>query len=280
LWVYSSTCKSIPCWYHGTYNADKSSTYRDNGKDFNISYGSGSVGGYVSQDTVALGDTTATNFAFGEVTSVSGASFYASEMSGILGLAYRTISVDALPTFIDSSDLTDHSFAFYLNLDTEKSYMTIPGYDSDAMNGEFTYHPVAEQKYYSLGFTSMQQAGKAAIYMSKYYAVIDSGTSVLVGPTKLVNELIDGITVKRTCKGIEDLPDITFTIDNIPYTLTYNDYVLQITDMGITECMLGVMGSTFPPSFNYLILGDVFMRKYYTFFDKENNRVGFAQSKQ
>jgi len=87
---------------------------------------------------------TATNFAFGEVTSVSGASFYASEMSGILGLAYREISVDALPTFIDSSDLTDESFAFYLNLDTEKSFMTIPGYDNEAMNGDFTYHPVVE----------------------------------------------------------------------------------------------------------------------------------------
>ena len=93
---------------------------------------------------------TATNFKFGEVTSVSGASFYASEMSGILGLAYRSISVDTLPTFIDSSDLTDHSFAFYLNLDTEKSYMTIPGYDQSAFNGEFTYHTVAEQKYFSL----------------------------------------------------------------------------------------------------------------------------------
>jgi len=77
-------------------------------------------------------------------------------MSGILGLAYRTISVDALPTFVDSSDLTDKSFAFYLNLDTEKSYMTIPGFADEAFNGEFTYHPVAEQKYYSLEFTSMQ----------------------------------------------------------------------------------------------------------------------------
>jgi hypothetical protein len=109
--------------------------------------------------------------------------------------------------------------------------------------------------------------------MSGYYAVIDSGTSVLVGPERIVNQLIDGITVKRTCKGIEDLPDI------IDYTLTYKDYVVQITDMGITECMLGVMGSAFPPSFNYFILGDVFMRKYYTFFDKENNRVGFTLSK-
>jgi len=281
LWVYSSTCKSIPCWYHGTYNADKSSTYAKDGRDFNISYGSGSVGGYVSTDTVSLGsDVTAKDFAFGEVTSVSGASFYASQMSGILGLAYRTISVDALPTFVDEANILDKSFAFYLNLDTEKSYMTIPGYDEEAMNGEFQFHNVAEQKYYSLQFTSVQQAKKAKIDMSKYFAVIDSGTSILVGPERIVNELIDGIDVKRTCKGVESLPDITFTIDNVDYVLTADDYVVKITDMGITECMMGVMGSAFPPSFNYFILGDVFMRKYYSFFDKENNRVGFAVSKQ
>jgi len=115
--------------------------------------------------------------------------------------------------------------------------------------------------------------------MSKYFAVIDSGTSIIVGSESLVKELTDGIEVKKTCKGIEDLPDITFTIDGKEYVLTYNDYVLKITDMGITECMLAIMGSVFPPSFNYFILGDTFMRKYYTFFDKENNRVGFAESK-
>jgi hypothetical protein len=36
------------------------------------------------------------------------------------------------------------------------------------------------------------------------------------------------------------------------------------------------MGSEFPPTFNYFILGDVFMRKYYTYFDENTNRVGFA----
>lgn len=157
MWVYSSSCDSIPCWYHSTYNSAKSSTYKKNGEAFNISYGSGSVGGTVSEDTVKLGDdVVARDFAFGEVTSVKGASFYASEMSGILGLAYQSISVNKLPTFVDSSNLTDKSFAFYLNLDTEKSYMTIPGYDEDAFSeSDFTYHKVAEQKYYSLQFDSM-----------------------------------------------------------------------------------------------------------------------------
>lgn len=62
--------------------------------------------------------------------------------------------------------------------------------------------------------------------MSDYKAVIDSGTSITIGPSSLVNEVLDGIDVKLTCRGIEDLPDITFTFDGVDYTMTYEDYVL------------------------------------------------------
>jgi len=58
--------------------------------------------------------------------------------------------------------------------------------------------------------------------------------------------------------------------------MTPRDYVLQVEDMGVTQCVMGIMGSEFPENFNYFILGDSFMRKYYTYFDKNNNRVGFA----
>lgn len=115
LWLYSHKCYSIPCWYHSTFDSSKSSTYEKNGAAFDISYGSGSVKGFVSKDVAALGSTTSTDMQFGEVTSVSGVSFYASKMSGILGLAYGSISVNHLPTFVDSSDLSDKSFAFYLH---------------------------------------------------------------------------------------------------------------------------------------------------------------------
>lgn len=85
-----------------------------------------------------------------------------------------------------------------------------------------------------------------------------------------------GIDVHRLCKGIEDLPDVIFTIDGYDYTLTYKDYVIQVESDGITECISGLMGSTFPPTFKYFILGDAFMRKYYSYFDENNDRVGFA----
>ncbi len=144
LWIYSSTCNNVACWYHSTYNSEKSSTYVADGQSFDITYGSGSISGYVSRDVAWLGDVYSENFGFGEVTAVEGVAFYASQMSGILGLAYGSISVDNLPTFVDTSDLTDKSFAFYLHNNPDLSYMTIPGYEQSAFNGEMQFHDVAE----------------------------------------------------------------------------------------------------------------------------------------
>ena len=82
------------------------------------------------------------------------------------------------------------------------------------------------------------------------------------------------------CSNVSTLPDITFIIDETEYSLTADDYVLKITEAGQTECVIGVMGQLFPDTFKYFILGDTFMRKYYSYFDKNNNRVGFMPRSQ
>jgi cathepsin D len=196
-------------------------------------------------------------------------------MSGILGLGYGSISVDKLPTFIDQANLTDKSFAFYLNLDPVKSYLTIPGFDAAAKSDDFKYHNVVEQRYWSLNLSGLKQGDKK-IDSTGFKAVIDSGTSVIVGPNTLVAPLIAGITVADDCSNVASLPSITFTIDDTDYVLESKDYVLAVTDSGQTECVLGIMGQDFPAAFDYFILGDSFIRKFYAHFDKNNNRVGFA----
>ncbi len=60
--------------------------------------------------------------------------------------------------------------------------------------------------------------------------------------------------------------------------MTPKDYVLEVSQSGVNECVMGIMGSDFPEGFNYFILGDSFMRRYYSFFDKQNNRVGFIDT--
>jgi len=50
--------------------------------------------------------------------------------------------------------------------------------------------------------------------------------------------------------------------------------------MGQTQCQLGLMGMDLPPQLsNAFIMGDSFIKAYYTHFDMGNKRVGFAKAK-
>ena len=160
---------------------------------------------------------------------------------------------------------------------SDQSYMTIPGLFENTRQSDYEWHSVIEAKYYSLKFNSVQQKGKKAIDVSKYKAVIDSGTSLLVGPKSIVEEWTTGITVKQNCKGVESLPDLTLTIGGIDYVLTQEDYVVRLDNNGVTECTLGIEGANFGPFYDYFIIGDVFMRAYPTHFDPTNNKVGFLR---
>ena len=46
----------------------------------------------------------------------------------------------------------------------------------------------------------------------------------------------------------------------------------------MTECVLGIIGMEVPDDYDfpYLIIGDSFIRKYYSYFDMDNMRVGFS----
>jgi saccharopepsin len=94
LWVPSSKCNSIACFLHAKFDSSASSTYKANGSEFEIRYGSGSLSGFVSSDALDFAGLKIKNQLFAEATEEPGLAFAFGRFDGILGLGYDTISVN------------------------------------------------------------------------------------------------------------------------------------------------------------------------------------------
>lgn len=73
------------------------------------------------------------------------------------------------------------------------------------------------------------------------------------------------------CKEVTNLPDLLLMIEKEEYALTATEYVFRMKD----ECMLGISRG----EDQKVKLGGLFLKKYYTHFDVENKRIGFALAK-
>ena len=282
LWVPAKSCLSVPCWLHTTFDSSASSTFVKNGQAIAIQYGSGSCSGELGMDTVNFGGYDITQVTFGLMSTVS-TTFTTAKFDGLLGMAWQTISEDDVPTVFqrlyEENLVSDFSFSFYLSQEAGQtgSQLILGGVDTSLFIGALQYHNLASESYWLINLDNIQ-AGSTTLALTSVKAILDTGTSVLVGDTPVINAINAVVgSVASDCSNVADLPDVTFIADGQPYTLTPKDYVLQVTALGETECMSGFDGMDMPPELaNTIILGDLFIKTYYTHFDMGNGRIGLA----
>ncbi|XP_063798611.1 cathepsin D-like isoform X2 [Pseudophryne corroboree] len=297
LWVPSIRCSffDIACWFHKRYNSGASSTYKKNDTVFAIHYGTGSLEGFLSQDTVTIGSLLITNQTFAEAVKQPGFIFVAARFDGILGMGYPTISVDGvLPLFdnIMRQKLVEKNvFSFYLNRDPTAPIggeLLLGGTDPKYYTGDFHYLNVTRMAYWQIKADEVTVGSQLSLCKGGCQAIVDTGTSLITGPSAEISALHKAIGAFPffngeyiiSCNKIESLPNISFSLGGVQYNLTGAEYVLKISNMGKTVCISGFMGLDIPPPAGPLwILGDVFIGRYYTVFDRDSNRVGFARAK-
>lgn len=295
LWVPSAKCPltDIACLLHNKYHSEKSTAYQANGTKFAIRYGSGSCSGFFSSDMLNVSGV-AVRQTFAEVTHEPGIAFLAAKFDGILGMGYSTISIGGVDTpfnnMIKQKVVEAPVFAFWLNRDPtaqDGGELTLGGVNKAHYEGDFTYAPITEKGYWQFQMDSITVGNASLFCANGCHAIADTGTSLLAGPSEEVTALnyklggtpIVGGEFTIDCADIPKLPDVVFRISGKEFVLTGKDYVLEVSQMGQSQCILGFLGLDVPPPRGPLwILGDIFLGPYYTVFDAGQDRLGFARA--
>ncbi|XP_065741125.1 gastricsin [Phocoena phocoena] len=291
LWVPSVYCQSQACTSHTRFNPSLSSTYSTNGQTFSLQYGSGSLTGFFGYDTLTVQGIKVPNQEFGLSEKEPGTNFLYAKFDGIMGMAYPALSMGGAPTvlqgMLQEGALTSPVFSFYLSSQQgsqDGGALIFGGVDSSLYTGQIHWAPVTQELYWQIGIEEFLIADQATGWCSQgCQAVVDTGTSLLTVPQQFMSSLLQATGAEEDqygqffvdCNSIQSLPTLTFIINGVQFPLPPASYILNNDD---SFCMLGVE-PTYVPSQNgqpLWILGDVFLRSYYSVYDLGNNRVGFA----
>ncbi|XBW35942.1 hypothetical protein QEN19_001514 [Hanseniaspora menglaensis] len=294
LWVPSVKCGSLSCFLHPKYSSDASSTFKPNGTEFAIQYGTGAVSGYISSDTLKIGELEISGQDFGEATSEPGLTFAFAKFDGILGLGYSTIAVDGVvpPIYnaIDQGLLKKPLFSFYMGNNTNGDedsvtggVATFGGIDHDHYEGDITWLPIRRKAYWEVNFDGIGLGNDYAL-LQNHGIIADTGTSLITLPSELAEMINAQIGAKKgwsgqysvDCETRANLPDVTFTLSGVNFTLNAYEYTLDMQG----SCISAFTPMDMPAPIGPLaILGDSFLRKYYSIYDIGNDALGLAIAK-
>ncbi|ETB58851.1 hypothetical protein YYC_03617 [Plasmodium yoelii 17X] len=121
-------------------------------------------------------------------------------------------------------------------------------------------------------------------------SIVDTGTFLIYAPKKTMENYLNDLTI-NSCEDKHKLPYIIFQIKSkeiesikglsvIELVLSPNDYVIEYIDEvnSTKECIIGIQSDE--DNINGWTLGQVFLKSYYTIFDKDNLQIGFVRNKQ
>ncbi|XP_063064463.1 pepsin A-like [Engraulis encrasicolus] len=281
LWVASTYCNSAACNTHQKFNPKSSRTFQATQQSLKIQYGTGSMTGVLGYDNVEVGGITVSHQIFG--LSESEAPFMEHMAAdGILGLAFPSISsAGATPVFdnmMSQGLVSEDFFSVYLSGDAQEGSVVMFGeVDDQLYTGSFSWIPLTSETYWQVQMDSVSINGEIVACSDGCQAIIDTGTSLIVGPSNDISNMNAWVGAQTdqygdavvSCGNVQEMPEVTFTLNGQAFTIPASAYVAQ-TSQG---CMSGFGNGG---SQQLWILGDVFIRQFYTVFDRQYNMVGLA----
>jgi len=202
---------------------------------------------------------------------------------GIFGLSLPQMSegphFNILDCMIRDGVLKENIFSvFFGATDDEPSEISFGEYRKDRMASDIFWVPVSNPGYWQVEMLDITISNNRQNLCNNgvCQVAVDSGTSLMAGPTDIVNALTDRLGVASDCSNYSKLPQLGFVVGGHILSLSPDDYVDKGDDAK-DGCSVSLMTLDIPPPKGPLfIFGDPFLRKYYTVYNREELKVGFA----
>jgi hypothetical protein len=287
VWVVSSKCSSTGCANHHQYSSHLSASYESlgggseeeeeeededeegDGGMMEVSYGTGHVRAWLGQETVGVGGLVLKNQVIGEATSLSH-DFMGTPFDGIfgLGLAPLASSHQAPPfyTMMQAGLVDEAVFALYVQ--GKGGELDLGGIDTSRFHGPLVYAPLTDDHYWQI---QLDDITLDSLMLGSRKAIVDSGTTLII-VTPEDAEHIHGAIPGAVNNGdstwsvpcAANLPALSFMLGDDIMVLPGAAYILDPLHSSNSMCLSGISGQALDHDDNAWILGDVFMKHYYT----------------
>lgn len=282
LWIPNTKCLSSMCKMHHRFNTGKSHDFSLVGENMGVKFGTGKIWGRLAYDTVKLGNKdshiTIKHQCFGMIEKEWGAVFRTSAFDGILGLSFPSLSMAHQPVLFDNVQsqhlLKYPMFSFYYNPSSGGKSSINFGYPKkEHYQGKLKWVDVSKPMYWQLKLKDIKVGNKALNLCPDQSCklVVDTGTHLFTSPSAHLNTLL--AEIGAGCDG----KDVTFVVEdaNGTHEFTVESKYYNLHSKG--NCRPGFMALDVPaPRGPLFIVGNLFMQKYLTVYNRKPAQVGFA----
>lgn len=274
---------------------------------FHLSFGDGSgAKGVLVRDEFEWGDLKFP-VTFGGIRSDS-PDFERSQVDGILGMAYPSLACNPsciTPTFESMRLTNEMKDMFSICITYDSGTIVLGDYDPALSSKQVAWVPLdlaSPPSFYSFPLIGNMMIDEHELILPSYHrAIVDSGTTLVVFSKATFEKFkrhlqTNYCDVPGLCApggqswfrpahcaeiSVEDLnkmPTITIKLKGFDVILKPQDYMINYASKGDDFWCVGIMALNAMSGGVDVILGNTVMKKYVTIHDRENKRIGFAES--
>ncbi|KAM3141360.1 hypothetical protein pb186bvf_006478 [Paramecium bursaria] len=211
------------------------------------------------------------------------------QADGIIGFSqFVDDQINLIEVLFENQVIKNKSIGLYLTdkYCKQESVLTLGGFRQDLFKEQLKYAPVKHELYWNVEFKEVAIISnvKQIIQTRISHLMIDSGTSRITLPQYEFEQFMHQLgdcdktehngQITMECRQQAQFPQFQFQVQDFYLTLLPQDYINECYNKYfiIRSCIMNFQQI----NGQEIVLGVVFMQKYYTHFDYFSKKIGFA----